>query len=907
MPLFTRHNRSFVRPHLWLLALVGIIVPRRLRAAWRQEWEAELRHREALLAEWDNLNWQSKLDLLRRSTSAFWDALWLLPKRWEDDMWQDLRYGARMLSKRPGFTLLAVLTLAVGIGASTAIFSAVNAVLFRALPYQEPAQLMQVSQRFYPRPNMDTMPVTPANFLDWQAQSHTVATLAAYRLTNLNLSGAGNPERIRAAQASPNLFAVLGAEPLLGRTFLAGEDAAASEPAVVVSYPLWQRRFNGDPNIIGQTIKANDKAYTIIGVMPEGFRFPIGWVASEVEMWGPLVFAPGETSNRTAMTLDVIARLHPGVTQTAAQTHLDGVARQLEQAYPQTNKDWGANLMPLTERGVRNYRNLFWFLSLAVGVVLLIACANVANLLLARGLERQKELTIRAALGAPRFRLLRQLLTEGVLLASLGGLLGVLLAKWGISVLTSFATTTNMPDLKTAGLNARVLVFSLALSWLTGLLFSLFPALLLTPRTLAKALQEEGRGMSESRRRQRLKTALVVGELALTLALLVCAGMLLRSFQSYMAVAPGFVADNVLTMRLTLPAEKYAQDTQWITFFARVEETIKAIPGVVTAAGTSSVPMEEAGDVLRYQVEGKPEPGPQQPRLLTEHIPISPDYFRAVGIQLRQGRALADTDVAGQPLVAVINETLAKRDFPDKNPIGERLRLLGDVNRSVQAGSTQPVVEIVGVVADTKDYNFYLKTPPILYVPMRQSPVRTMSLVVKTAVEPTSVMAEIRRRLLTLDPDQPVYNVRTLTQLVHEKHQLIRFNTLLLTVFAVIALALSLIGLYGVIAYAVGQRAKEFGIRLALGAQAGDIFKLVLRTGAGLTLGGLVLGGALAFPALRFLARTLKQSMNLELLGNGPLLLVVVSAMVACVAFAACYLPARRATKVDPMVALRHE
>lgn len=822
-------------------------------------------------------------------------------------MLQDLRYGVRMLLKRPGFTLLAVLTLAVGTGANTAIFSTVNAVLFRVLPYHEADRLVQVSQRFFPRANMDTMPVAPANFFDWQAQSNSFAALAAYRLTNLNLSGASGPERVRAAQASANLFALLGVEPLLGRTFQSDEDAANRARVAVLSYSLWQRRFHGDANIIGQTIKANDTFATIIGVMPEGFRFPIGWIASEVEMWEPLVFAVGEQNNRTAMTLEVIARLKPGVDLAAAQANLDVVTKQLAQAYPQTNKDWGANLMLLNERGVRNYRGLFLFLSLAVGIVLLIACANVANLLLARGLERQKELTIRAALGAPRLRLLRQLLTEGLLLAGLGGLLGVVLAKWGVTALVAFAPTNNMPELKTAGLNARVLLFSLGLSLLTGVLFSLFPALLLSHGSLTTALQEDGRGTSESRRRHRLKTALVMGELALTLALLVCAGMLLHSFRSYMAIAPGFVADNVLTMRLTLPAEKYAQESQWLTFFARAEESINAIPGVVTAAVTSSVPMEEAGDVLRYQVEGQSEPGPEQPRTLAEHIQVSPDYLQATGIQLRQGRFLAPTDVAGQPRVAVINEFIAKRDFPNQNPIGARLRLLENVNRAVQAGSQQTILEIVGVVADTKDYNLYLKSPPMLYVPVRQSPARTMSLVVKTMAEPATLTSEIRRRLLALDPDQPVYNIRPLTQLVSEKHQLIRFNTLLLTVFAVIALALSLIGLYGVIAYAVGQRTKEFGIRLALGAQTRDIFQLVLRTGTGLTLGGLVLGGALALPALNYLARTLKQSMNLELLGNGPVLLLVVSVVLIAVALLACFVPARRATKVDPMIALRHD
>ena len=802
---------------------------------------------------------------------------------------------------------MIIVVLALGIGANTAIFSAVNAVLFRVLPYKETDRLAQIFQQFYARPEMDRMSVAPANFIDWQAENKSFESLAAFRLTNFNLSGGDSPERIRAAQTSANIFAALGVEPILGRAFQPGEDSANSAPVVVLSHGLWQRRFGGDQEIIGKTIKANNRQYMVIGIMPPGFRFPIGWLASDVELWAPLVFDASERDDHAAITLDVVARLRPGVKLEEAQADLDVLMRQLAQAYPQTNKGWGANLMPLAERGVIGYRTLFLFLSLAVGVVLLIACANVANLLLARGIERQKELTIRAAMGAQRSRLIRQLLTESILLSSLGGLLGVALAFWGIKALEVFAPNSNLSELRHVSLNGRVLAFSLGLSAMTGFLFSLFPALTLSSLSLTDALQEGGRGASESLRRNRLKAALVVGELALTLALLLCAGSLIRSFLSSMAVDPGFVAENALVMRIALPAEKYKQGQQWLAFFERVEEEVKTIPGVITAAVGSGAPMEDAGEVSRYHIVGKTEPDSAQPRVMAGYFRISPDYFSAAGIKLRQGRYFTGADVEGAPQVAVVNETFVKREFRDKNPIGEKITLLGDVNRSARDESGKPSLEIVGVVADIKEFSFYQPSPAIIYAPMRQDPQRAMSLLVRSATKPSSLAPEIRRRLLKLDPDQPVYNIRTLEQLVSEKHALLRFNMLLLTVFAAIAFALSLIGIYGLIAYSVSQRTKEFGIRLALGAQPKDIFKLVLGKGARLNVIGLSLGLAASFPAIKLLARSLKESMRLDLIGHGPLLFVVVCGAMALVVLLACFIPAWRATKVDPLIALRCE
>jgi len=496
------------------------------------------------------------------------------------------------------------------------------------------------------------------------------------------------------------------------------------------------------------------------------------------------------------------------------------------------------------------------------------------------------------------------------LLSILGGCLGLLLALWGVDLLAALAPATTLTELQQVGLNLRVLAFSLGLSVITGFLFSFLPAFTLASFSLRDTLQEDGRGTSDSPRRTRLKSALVVGELALTLVLLLCAGTVLRSFQKYMNVEPGFVAENVLTMRLALPVERYPQAPQWAVIFERVEEEVKTIPGVVTAAVGSGAPMAGGGGYLRYQIAGRTEPDPAKPRALTprtEYLRVSPDYFRAAGIKLRSGRYLNAADVASAPRVALVNEAFARREFPDQNPIGEKITLLGDVNRSVREEGSQPPVEIVGVIAEIKDYSLYQTAPPIIYVPAPQDPQRTMSLPVKTAADPASLLPEIRRRLLKLDPDQPVFNIRTLEQIVSDNHELLRFNTLLLTVFAALALVLSLIGIYGVIAYAVSQRTKEFGLRLALGGRPRDIFKLVLRKGLGLSLAGIVLGLAAAFPALKLLARSLKSSMNLDLIGSGPPLFVAVCGALMLVALLACWIPARRATMVDPMIALRCE
>jgi len=493
-----------------------------------------------------------------------------------------------------------------------------------------------------------------------------------------------------------------------------------------------------------------------------------------------------------------------------------------------------------------------------------------------------------------------------VLLSGLGGLVGILLAFSGTKVLVAVAPTSNLPELKEVRLDWFVLAFSMGITIVTGLIFSLFPALTLSSFSLRDALQEGGRAGSDSLRRSRLKAALVVGELALTLTLLLCAGSLIKSFRTIMSIDPGFVSENVLAMRIALPAEKYKKSSQWAAFFDRVQEEVKTIPGVVSVAVGDGAPMEDAGEVYTYNVVGKPVYDTAR-QVVTGYFRMSPDYFQTTGIKLRRGRYFNSNDVEGSPRVAIVNEVFVKREFPGKDPIGERIVMLNDVNQSVGSETKGIALEIIGVVASTKESTFYLGSPPNIYVPVHQDQPRTMSLLIKSAGDPTKLLPEIRARLLGIDPDQPVYNIRTVDQIVGETHSLLRFNTLLLTVFAVIALILSLIGIYGVLAYMVSQSTREFGIRLALGCQPRDIFKLMLGKGTLLSIIGLGLGLAASSPAIKFMARSLKESMGLDLVNNGPLLFIVVSGAMVIVVLLACFIPARRATKVDPMVALRYE
>jgi putative ABC transport system permease protein len=820
-------------------------------------------------------------------------------------MTQDLRYAIRTMLHTPIVSGAAILTIALAVGANTAIFSADSALLFRSLPYNEPERLVEVFQRYYPTPNEDRMPVSPANYFDWKMQANVFSGIAASRLEDLNLTGSGGPERVRGAEVTANLLDVLGVEPLRGRSFRAEDEGSSTGPVALLSYSLWQRRFAGDPGILGKTIRANGSIYTVIGIMPPRFRFPIGWLRSDVEIWAPLIFQPADRNDRRSTPLDVVARLAPGVTLRQAQSAIDLVSRRLSAAYPETNKDWGANLMLLNDRGITDWRSLFVFMSIAVGLVLLIACANVANLLLARSVARQRELALRAALGAGRLRLFRQLLTEGIVLSICGGAFGLFMAYWGVHVISALAPTSEIPELANVAIDGRVFEFLAAVSVGAGLLFSLAPAATYSAASLNTAMQEGARS-SSSVHQNHLKTAFVTGEIALTLALLVCAGSLVHTLETYMSKDPGFDPDHVFVMRLVLAQQKYKEPAQWTAFYTQVEQEVSSLPGIEAATVGSGAPMEQTGDVFRYEIPGKPSKlGRESP--LIEYWRISPNYFRASRIRLELGRSFSAGDTASASPVAIINQTFARKEFADRSPIGEWVLLRGDVNESVNGDNHTRRLQIVGVAHDEHEYTLFQDAPPMLYAPIAQDPQPHMSLLVKTSLGESALISSVRQRLLKIDPDEPVYNIRSLTEIVREMHALFRFNTLMLASFALLATLLSLTGIYSVVFYSVEQRTREFGIRLSLGSSQWRLFALVLRQATILGIGGIVIGAAAAIPLLNLLAGTIKGSMFIDLIPSGPVLFLTMSGTIFVVSLLATYIPARRATRVDPMIALRCE
>ena len=603
--------------------------------------------------------------------------------------------------------------------------------------------------------------------------------------------------------------------------------------------------------------------------------------------------------------LDVLARLRPGVTVAQAQASLGAVAAHLEKAYPETNRNWGVYVIALGDRGVSELRGLFTLLSIAVALVLLIGCANVANLLLARGMERQKELMVRSALGARRSRLMRQLVTEGVLLSMAGGLLGIGVGYWGVRVLASVAPTTELPEMKHVALDLPVLALALLLSVVTGMLFSIVPALTLSGLSLQGTLQEAGRGSTATLRSHRLKRALVAGEVALTLALLLCAGDIVNSFVSYMQIDPGFDAHNVLIARISLPKKKYGQPQEWAAFFNRAVDEMRTIPGVKDAAVGSGAPMEEQGIIMRFHVAGAAVHFGMNGRWIAEYDRATPDYFHVAGIRMVRGRWILHSDRAGGPAVAVVNEQFARMQFGGADPIGKIVYLDGDVNESATAKNSGSPLQIVGVMHDTREYGLFQVTPQMIFVPMVQDPEPTVTLLVKTVGAPGDVLPAIRERIAKLDPQEPVYNARSLDALVKDQHAFFRFNTLLMASFAGMALMLSLIGIYGVVAYAVSQRRREFGIRLALGSSRRKILALVLRQAAWMSGIGIAAGLILTWPSTRLLAETLRESMYLKLQATGPVLYPALCVGMVATMVLGCLVPAYRATQADPMETLR--
>ncbi|MGE0128677.1 MAG: ABC transporter permease [Blastocatellales bacterium] len=884
---------------LWLIRLIGVIVPRRLRADWRQEWEAELRYREMLLAEWDKLDWRKKLDLLGRSAGAFRDALLLQPRRLEDEMFQDLRYGARMLLKNPGFTAVIVLTLALGIGANAALFSVVNGVLLNPLPFPQPEQLITLHQS---KPNFPTGAIPYPNFRDWQKENRTFAAMAISRGTGFNLTGAGEAERINGRWVSAEIFSVYGVKPQLGRDFAPGEDEPGAGPVAVISASLWQRKFNNSPDALGKGLTLDDKSYTIVGVLPASFSmYPGTDVYAPIGQWK----TPALQNRSAGLGLHGIGRLKPGVTLTAAQSDMDGVMRNLTAIYPDNNKGNGAALIPLKERMVGQVEAILWLLLGAVGCVLLIACVNVSNLLLARSTGRTREFAVRATLGAGQWRLLRQLLTESTLLALAGGALGLLLAAWGTQAALSLLPTA-LPRAEQVGLDGRVLLFTFAVSLLTGMLAGLAPALKVSQRRLSETLKEGGRNAGGGR--GRAQGALVAVEMALALVLLVGAGLMIRSLNALWNVDPGFRPDNALTFGLSLPAAIRTGTTanpQAVRASLReLNERISAIPGVQAVSFSWGALPILSEDDLFFWIEGRPKPANRSEMSTALIYRVEPGYLKAMGIPLKQGRFFSGQDDERSPQVAVIDEAFARQHFPNQNPIGQRVNYDG-----VQA-------EIIGVVGHVKQWELAAderqSLQAQLYSPSRQLEDRAalgmavgMNVVVRsegTGAPPSELFAAIHRAVQSQNGQNVIFDMMTMNEVIAVSLAERRFAMILLNAFAVAALLLAGIGLYGVISYLVSHRTHEIGIRLALGAGRGDVLRLVLSHGMKMALSGVALGLLAALGLTRLLA-----NMLYGVSATDPATFAVVALLLTAVALAACFAPAWRATKVDPLVALRHE
>jgi putative ABC transport system permease protein len=803
-------------------------------------------------------------------------------------MLTDLKYALRMLIKSPAFTAIAILTLGLAIGANSAIFSVVDAVLLRPLPYPHSEQLVRV---FGSQPQLGLAPTSPANFLEWKEENQVFERIGTYVGQGFNLVGGDKPERVIGARVSADLLQLLGVQPALGRLFTNDEDQEGRAQVVILSHEFWRNRFGGDTHMLWQTITLNDRPYTIVGVMPPGFAFP----EPRTQAWVPVGFNSAERKTRDTNFIEVMARLKPGVSIEQARANMNAVARSQAERYPKTNTGIGVTLVSLQEHIVGDVRPMLVVLLGAVAFVLLIACANVANLLLARAAARQREMAIRGALGASRSRVVRLLLTESVLLAVVGGAVGLLLAIWSLDLLVSLKPA-NLPRLAEIGVNRTVFLFTLAVSVATGLVFGVAPALQVSKMDLNEGLKESSRGGTDSPRRHRMRALLVVSEVALSLVLLVGAGLMIRSFSRLLAVDSGFKADHVLTAFVSLPLSKYPKREEQTAFFDRLLERLRNVPGVSAAGIVTDIPLY-GGSSTGFDVDGRPEAAPGT-RPMTDYRLINSDYFSAMGMKLVKGRAFSRYDTEDAPGVVIINETMVARFFAGEDPIGRRLDL---------SGNPKDVREIVGVVGDVRNYGVDAEVKPEVYVPFLQSApgylssvVSALTIVVRSSIEPTALAAALREQVQALDKDQPVSEIRTMEWYLADSMAQRRFNMLLLGAFAVLALVLAAVGIYGVIAYTVTQRTHEMGIRIALGARGGDILRLVFANAMVTTLIGIAIGLAAAFVLTRLL-----QSLLYQVTATDPFVFATIPILLLVVAVIATYIPARRAMKVDPITALR--
>lgn len=804
-------------------------------------------------------------------------------------IWQDLRYGLRMLANRPGFTIVAIFTLALGIGANTAIFTVVDAALLRGLPYQSPERLYHLFERT-PQAEFPQREFSYPDYQDYQ-QNKVFTALGAYTGGGGIITGRGEPQRVFAPSVSANFFTVLGVEARIGRTFQPGEDQPGAPRTTVLTYGLWQRMFGGDPAVIGQALTVNGVSHTVIGVLPPGFQFAF----RPADLWLPYQPTQSQLTRRFMHGTNLIGRLESGTSVEQAQSEISAIAARIEAEHSGSHAGTGAILVPLQEQVVGQIRPILLVLLGAVGFVLLIACANLASLLLTRSIARQKEIAIRTALGAQGRRLIRQLLTESVLLSMAGGAAGVLIAMWGVDALVAAlpdAQLNSLPFLRSLRIDTGILGFAVGLSVLTGIVFGLAPAIQSSRVDLMGALKEGGR-TSAAGTRQRLRGALVVIEIALAVVLLVGSGLMLKSLVRLLKVDVGFNPQNLLTMTVALPPGKYGEPNRRIAFHDQLRERINALPGVAGAGVVNILPLV-SGNTTRFFVEGDPVPPPGQEIEANSRV-TGPGYFQTLGIPLISGRFFDERDTADAPGVVAINKTVADRIFGGRDPIGQRLRY---------PGFTGAADLVVGVVGDVKITGLDDAIKPVLYYPFQQDVSMTTNLVVRTIADPSPLVDAVRNECRTLEPDVALFSVRTIEEMIDDSPAAFirRFPAFLIGIFAFVALLLATLGIYGVVSYSVSQQTHDIGVRMALGATAPDILKMVLKQGLTLALLGLAIGVLGALGLTRLLS-----SLLFQVQPGDPAILSLVAGVLVFVALLACYIPARRAAKVDPMIALRYE
>ncbi len=801
---------------------------------------------------------------------------------------RDIRYALRMLWKRPGFTVVAVITLALGIGANTAIFSVINAVLLAPLPYEDPERLVAVWERQVIT-NENQQPVSLPNLDDWKEQNRVFEQLAITRNATFNLTQDGETERVTGARVSSNFYSLLRVKPILGRTFTEGEDRPGAQPVVLISYGIWQRRYAADTQIVGRSLQVDSIPYTVVGVLPRG----IGYPTADTDLVIPFIPLPRD-AQRANHFVWVIGRLQSGVSLEQARTEMDAIAARLEQQYPVTNTGWRVNVVPLQEQVVGNIRPALLVLLGAVGCVLLIACANVANLLLARAVGRRMELAVRAAMGASRWQLIRQLLTESILLSLCGGILGFLLAVWCVPILTRLSSGS-LPRVDEVRISYRVLFFTLLISLVTGIIFGLLPAWQSSSKKLTDSLREGRRGSTGGLLHKRVLNLLVITEVALALVLLVGAGLMIRSFISVSQVSPGYDPRGILTAGIGLSPIKYPEMQQQAVFYQTLLTKLETLPGMVSIAAVSRVPVVAVISSSNFNIKGRPVEAGHSP--VANARLISPRYFQTMGIPFTQGRDFTLRDTKDTPDAVIINKVMAERFWPNESPLGQFIYLSAETTRWR---------EIVGVVGNEKLSGLDAEIAPAIYIPIAQNTfpnaARNMFLVLRAQGEPTSMVPSIQKELRSMDQEQALFQVRLLEEVISNSLSQRRFNSLLLVIFGALAGLLAAVGIYGVIAYSVTQRTNEIGIRLALGAQQSDVLNMILGQGIKLTLIGIAIGMVAAFALTRILS-----SLLFGVSATDPVTFLSIPLLLTIVALLASYLPARRATKVDPCVALRYD